>query len=584
VATEQDIPTQVQPVGEQAQVEPEFQIPGVGFGKGVREFVEERPDLPIPLLPKADISAIDFAVGKARRIPETAGPSAKSFFSGILDAIKSPVQTGKGVGDILEGAALALTPGEQKARGPLDPLIARATGQRPGTGRESEAEIRAKAFDPLVGLLKGRAARPIETLTEDPFGAAVDITALATLGAGTVAKLAPTGSKVAKLANQASKTAQLADPITAPIKAVRGGIDLGGKVLGVALELTTGTAGGTIKKSLRSTPEFRAALRGNMEGTDVVSMAKTALNEMKDQRAVQYRQVLDQIDQRIIIDIKPVRAKMEEVLKRFKIKRNADGTLNLKRFPESAAEKSKLKQVIKIIDEWGDDVGDFSPSGMDDLKQIVDSYFTPNARAQSIKSTIRNEIFDAIAKEVPEYKTMTAAYSKASKEIAELDKVLALGSKKTPETALKRLMSIAKRDEPFRVALVKLMEERTGVNIQDAVAGLSLSSFKPQGFIGTSTAAAAGFSVLAGLDPKLLVLLAASSPRLVGEFMNLLSLPARGLRKIDPQNVLGQVGRAATSVPATQTLFQTQRAQEAAEPQPDNILKRRLRDLTIAPF
>ena len=259
------------------------------------------------------------------------------------------------------------------------------------------------------------------------------------------------------------------------------------------------------------------------------------------------------------------------------------------------AEKQKLKDVIKIVDEWGSDVGDFSPQGMDDLKQIIDSYTTSNNRAQSIKTTIRTAVFDAIVKEVPDYKNMTAKYAQASEEIASIDKTLSLGGKKAPETALRRLMSIAKKDEEFRVALIGTMEERTGVNIQDAIAGLSLSSFKPQGFIGTSTAAATGFGLLAGaIDPQLLVLLAASSPRLVGEFLTVLSLPARGLKKIDPRNVLGQVGRGATSIPATQAAFQAGRTRENVNRSPDvgrstiapqpnaDLLINKLRDTRIA--
>jgi len=536
----------------------EFLTPGVGFAAGVRREAEEFPGIPATIIPSGAPSLSQIA----GRIPETFVPSAKAVFTGLKEAVTSPLQTGKTILDVIKGGALAALPGQQGGRRELDPLIARATGQRPVTEGETEAEVRARGFDPLVDLLKGRIARPGFTLAEDPFGALIDISALATGGAATVAKLAPTASKAVQVANAVKKAADATNPLVLPFKAIKGGIDLGGKTLGVALELTTGTTG-SITKALKGTPEFRAALRGDLEGADIVSMAKRSLEQVKDQRAIQYKQALNQIDQRIIIDIKPVRAKMEEVLKKFNINRNADGTLNLKRFPESAAESNKLKKVIKIIDEWGDDVGDLSPSGMDDLKQIIDSYFTPSARAQSIKSTLRNEVFDAIAKEVPEYKNMTAAYSKASKEIAELDKVLALGSKKTPEAALKRLMSIAKKDEPFRVALVELMEKRTGVNIQDAVAGLSLSSFKPQGFIGTSTAAATGFGLLAGaIDPQLLGLLAASSPRIVGEFLTLLSLPVRGLKKIDPKGRLGQAGRAAASGAATQSVFQAERLRE----------------------
>jgi hypothetical protein len=111
-------------------------------------------------------------------------------------------------------------------------------------------------------------------------------------------------------------------------------------------------------------------------------------------------------------------------------------------------------------------------------------------------------------------------YEESSKLIKEIEKSLSLGEKASADTALRKLQSVMRNNVNTnfgnREKLVEVLKNAGADNVLEKLAGQSLNSWTPRG-LGKIVAGGTGAAALATTNPALLPLIAAQSPRLVGE-------------------------------------------------------------------
>jgi len=505
----------------------------------------------------------DFSLGQTiKNIPRSAGRflgDVGSAIKGVFDPrpdknifsqISSPIagvveKAGRAVGI---GAARQKTPDEQAA--------------------EQVASFFKERYGGVENIQR--------TVQEDPVGFLADISALFTAGGGALAKAgtvsriaraAPTLSKAARVTGQAAKTAGLAvEPFSVAFKgasiATKPFRIGSGALIRESLGVTTGAGGDVIKEAFRNpTPEFKAALRGEVTTDNVLTVAREGLDVLKEQRATNYRKQLTQIQKATEpLDISDFRNFIDGKLKQFNIRRTKDGLDFRKSVIADTTEQSRIGEMVDATLKWDD----ATPAGLDILKQRLDDFYTTSGKGRVLTNAIRDKVRTTIASNVPGYGKMTKDYAEATQLIKEIESTLSLKQGARVDTTIKKLMSALKGNNEFRRNLVNRLDELTETNITSQLAGTALSPGVPSGLIGRSLFAnvAVGGAVATGLgfiSPTLLSGLLLASPRIVGELLRVLGMGNKAI-----QSVLELI-KSSTGRQMLQAGFQAERANQRSE-------------------
>jgi hypothetical protein len=439
-------------------------------------------------------------------------------------------------------------------------------------------------FDKIVGMAKNLAPTAAETtgmLAGGAYGASTGPLG-ALLGAGlgyagarqgVSAIKGFTGSAPQTTLPQAAKQAALDTATGASMEA-------GGQVAGKGLSALVGLLGRGIKQTLGATTgmgpgateeaiksgekasyrtirqvingdqkietPFVKAMRGKTSGEDIVQGAKDALQQIVDKRGAEYQAKLAKLSSdeapaayasvsgpvlatksTQVLDITPVRSELTKKLYAHGATVGKDGTLNLTRTSFSNAEKTQVKEIVDTIQNWGKQKGDMTPIRIDMLKKKLDGFVkwdSPmSSQVKALVTPIRNEVKNVLVKGVPEYAEMTKGYSEATKIIQDIQAGLSikpsgLNGRTTADQTLRKLTSSMREGFELRKDLVDVLSESAGKDLAGQIAGYSASQIIPRGLIGKLSAGSAG--MLAYVNPKFWPVLAASSPRMVGEFLN----------------------------------------------------------------
>lgn len=195
-------------------------------------------------------------------------------------------------------------------------------------------------------------------------------------------------------------------------------------------------------------------------------------------------------------------------------------------FVKTALPKSytkEIKELVGRIYKWPDN----SPLGMDDLREVVDSYYKSslspskadrefNAIVQSMKENISSYTGERI----PQISKMNAEYSKDSKVIREIIDNLNFESK-TPQTSMRKLMNVfSPKGEVYR-QVVKNLGDKGAKDLMATIAGTLFSKWTPEGLGKYLTSIIGGEAGLAAFaNPAALATIpttaAAASPRVIG--------------------------------------------------------------------
>lgn len=296
-----------------------------------------------------------------------------------------------------------------------------------------------------------------------------------------------------------------------------------------ALGMTTGTGGEAVRTAYQAGKDgattFVDNMRGNVPMSDVIDSAKTALTQMRLDRAAQYRSGMAGVSaDKTVIDFAPIDNAVAslQAMGNYKgqvINKNASGVVD---------------EISNLVKQWkGLDPAEFhTPEGLDALKQAISDIRDTTqfgTAGRKAADTAYNAVKAEITAQAPTYSKVMKDYSQASETLAEIERSLSLGNKAAADTSLRKLQSLMRNNVNTnfgnRVNSANILESN-GADILPAVAGQSMSSWTPRGLAGL---AASGAGVASLVNPTTLLGLPAASPRLVGEGAYLLGAANRGV-------------------------------------------------------
>lgn len=438
-------------------------------------------------------------------LKETIGniPSSGARLVGdIFSAITSPIETAKAVGKTALGAVQKLIPGRQK--------------------QEESAE---QVLD-FIKQRYGSKDAFIETIEEDPVGVLADFAGIIT-GAGIAVRGLGAAGKVSAL-SKAGRVAQRAGAAIEPLGLAAKGVarvtrlprkiatSFGAEVLGIS----TGAKGDVVRAAFsagaRKSETFKQALRGKTSQEDLLTVARDGLHTLKDQRATAYQSRLAKLTKTGELNLKGVQTSIKGKLEKFRIKLGADNSLDFSRSTiADATERTRIAAMVDNVLTWDD----LTPGGIDALKRQLDDFYTPSGQGRALMTAVRQDVKTLLVKEVPGYETMVKGYSEATEVIKDIEKALSLTGSK--DSAISKLAKVLQSDKDFRVRLVKQLDAITEVDLEGMIAGTSLRAGVPSGLVGRAAfAGALGGAFI--VNPSFLFVLAGTSPRVVGEFLNAL--------------------------------------------------------------
>lgn len=321
--------------------------------------------------------------------------------------------------------------------------------------------------------------------------------------------------------------------------AIQKGAELAGKVTAPLLGRLSGVGTGAVREAYKGSDLFEKALRGKITGEEVVSNVKDALATLKDQRQSAYQAQLSKIDQTLKIDPKPITDKVAELMKKYGVGFKPDGTLDVSRVAMGKTGRNDIEDVIRTISDWGTNPKDTTAEGLDTLKRQLDDFYSDSGQARAFVTSLRNTVKDTIVKAVPEYGKMTKDYSEATKLIKDIESGLmtrkqGISGRIVADQTLRRLLSSMKDNFALRGELVDTLGAAAGQDLSGQIAGYAMRSPMPVGLAGTGPAIA-GQAAFAMFNPKFWPVLAASSPRVQGEFLRYFGKVAQKAGKVSPE-------------------------------------------------
>lgn len=476
----------------------------------------------------ADMSAGDVAISAVRNIPS----SAVQFAKDVAQPVLHPIDTAIAIKNIGAG-------------------VLQKVGILSGDDQEKYADAVGKFFVDRYGSSEGIK----KAIATDPVGVLSDVATVLTAGGALAAKAPGMAGKAGSLVKTVGQTI---DPLNAAGVAAKA---VGKGAAAVIGGIGTNTGGQAIVEAAKAGAEggeaakvFRENMRGVANIEDVVTDAKSALQQLRLDRGAEYRASMAKVaGDTTALDF----TKIDDAIKT---------TQNVKTFKGqdlSPSTKAVRADIASAIDGWKKlDPADFhTAEGIDALKQKIgdirdaQKYGTPE---RLVADKAYNAIRQTIVDQVPEYAKVMSGYESATKLIQDIEKTLSLNPKASVDTAVRKLQSVLRNNVNTnygrREVLADYLVSAGATHLVTALAGQALNAATPRG-IGKVTAglvaAGGGAGLLSGVGtlPGLVALglLPLTSPRAVGE-----AAFAAGRAS----NVAPTIGRSA---------FQTGRATTASE-------------------
>ena len=454
-------------------------------------------------------------------IPKSAYEFGKGIVTSPLQAVKMSQQIGRELG-----------------------TYAGETGENPwAIFFKSFKETPKSAYQVLVpdfikSLISGDTENATKRLAEDPVGQIAPIIMAMRMGAKASGKGVQFDNAMTNLSKVVTTPAKIAAQ-----KTVSGVGNLASQALGVS------TGAGKVpiqeafkagKQGLTKTP-FSEAMRGKVEPDSVVETALNALEQVKGTRSAQYKADFAKLPKNVKVNLSDTNKALSNELSKFRItidkktKQLDFSNSPIRNKPDAV---NDIKTVYEDITRWKD----FTPEGVDALKRGFDPLYSPTSPVRSFVTTMRNSVKNAIVKQVSGYEKMTANYEKVSNLINEFRSGLSLGGRASTDTTLRKIISTMRQDNDFRLQLINQLETLGKQELTQQAAGTQLNPLAARGLVGRGAEIGAVTSVLGGLlSPKILIGLLATSPRVVGEFVQALGYGSAKTKAI--LNAINKLGK-----------------------------------------
>jgi len=447
------------------------------------------------------------------------GTSAGKFVGGLAEAVTSPVKTASALLDVGAGALQNVLPkGLVDFVNRFDSPEGQAAAQRAVQTANAVGGMYAQRYGSVEGLKK--------TLYEDPVGAASDLSALFTGGAGLAKGAAGTARMVPSMAkavpaietgaNALATAAQYANPLQPVGKVVNTLGSLGGEALQTAGGFAIGKGKDALKDAYIAGKEgslgFVQSMRGKVPVEQVLDDAKRGLSNIQNDMSAAYATAKTGW----AADTTPLDfSKIDTAFAKLEASTQHAGKSLI-----GKDEATKIAEVRSVLDEWRADPTAHTALGLDALKRRVDAIYPDNPRqsqAQRVISGTRNAVKDVIQTQVPEYAAAMKGYEEGIGMIREIEKGLSLGDKASKTAALQKLQSLVKNKpfDKYRQELISKLEAEGGVSLAPTIAGQSLSEITPSGLGKLGWGMGAGAALMG--SPKAMLALPLTSPRLMGE-------------------------------------------------------------------
>ena len=319
-----------------------------------------------------------------------------------------------------------------------------------------------------------------------------------------------------------------------PVKSAIAGLTGTGRgAVETTIEAGKGAGPGLTFHPLKTVNDFDRALRGKITGEEIVQNARSALRSMKNLRQADYIKDLAEISKNNKpIDIKPVRNKFYKLIDEYGIKLKYDIKKDKYSIDASRAAMSRkgvkdLEDIFEIIEDFGTKDGDNTAIGLDTLKRQLDDFYSESRGASAFVTNLRNKVKNTIINDVPQYKEMMNNYSEATTLIKDIEADLMLRKQGmtgriTADKTLRRLMTAMKsaKGERYEIRgdLIRVLGSQGQSDLMEQIAGYAMNELRPRGISGTGTGMVA-HAALTQLNPAFYATLAASSPRIAGEFL-----------------------------------------------------------------
>lgn len=327
-----------------------------------------------------------------------------------------------------------------------------------------------------------------------------------------------------------------------------------GTVAKPVLGRLSGTGTGAVEEALKSGMQptkginplaskttYDKALRGKISGEEIVDSARTALSRLKDARTGAYQAQLQSIAQnQAPIDLRPIKGEVISLMQKYNVKIDpTTGAIDTSRIAMGKSGRNDIKDIIEEVSSWGTKPGDNTALGLDTLKRRLDDFYSDSSQARQFVTQLRNTVKDNIVANVPQYDEMTKGYTEATKIIKDVEAGLMLRKQGmtgriVADQTLRRLMSSMKDNFALRKELVDILGKNGGEDLGAAIAGYAQSSALPVGLAGTGPALVGNIALTKLVDPSFGALLAASSPRVQGEFLRLWGKGMKGAKIAAP--------------------------------------------------
>ena len=298
----------------------------------------------------------------------------------------------------------------------------------------------------------------------------------------------------------------------APV-AVEGAKILGKNILG----MTTGAGEKSFEQAYdagkRGSKDFKDAMRGKIEETEVVSDLENELRNMQDKASKAYDSGMNKIANNKI-DFNSISDDFDDIAKSAMVGKTSTMSESRSNIYDKA--KRELKKFMK-------DPSAQNVKGADALKKnIRDINVSMDDKAGlHMRTKLTNLVEDKIKSVSPEYSKVMKEYGKTAGLINDVEKELSAGNGKKAMQTLGKLQSITRDTTSSRYgARSNLIDQLSNKQqIYDKVSGMMFDKWTPRGLSGAVMGSGALSGAIANPTVAIPALgsLLATSPRLMGE-------------------------------------------------------------------
>ena len=514
-----------------------------------------------PQEPEQNYTAGESAVEGVVNLPGSTVELGKD----LLTMLVNPIETAKGVGDIMQG--LSITDNDpnntkrlfgttyrekqqQKWQKEGKDWLAKAQAYEKTGNKKAQLNALKKSleysqkFEKLSGTTSQLGAyfkkkyggweEIKRTFAEDPASLLLDLSAVFSGGATLVPKLAKVADAINPITQTANLVKKTAKPVAAAVDTLTSGSGVDAVMNAVKSGAKSVTApiangynmlkGNTPKGNpFEGTNSFVKSMRES-SGYGIDDMLGKAKGNLTDMKIAKNKQYTDDMAK---LSTDKTQLAFDGVVAALKSAKESFG-MGRSGIVKNEEVMTLLKRMEDKIDEFRKG-GARTPADFDDMKQSLQGMFDPkssDAQILTAGSSVVRAVGDDIAKQAPAYKKTMSDYGEASSLVKEIEKSLSLNNRASADTAIRKLTSVMRNNVNTnygaRGNLAKVLADSgKSVDLLERITGSAFSSFMPKGLrsAGVGLGGAGGAAIGVVSIPTVMALLASQSPRIIGELL-----------------------------------------------------------------